>query len=169
GFAIGSRQSIAWITRGEIPRVKLNLSGDGGVTWQPIAHGIENTGAFIWTVPNLPQKGYLVRVADAADDNPADTSEHNFFIIAADQSHGALYFDRVDDLAWIPDNPLLSGGPGKSLTAEAWVNLDTVSGHHQILSKFFDANSKDWGLEAEFGKIVVDIDNDGDNWVYITG
>jgi hypothetical protein len=85
------------------------------------------------------------------------------------QSSFALSFDGLDDLARIEDDSLLSGGPGKSLTVEAWVKLSQVDGNHPIIEKFLDANWKDWGIMIDAGKLTVGIETDGDNWEYQAG
>ncbi|GEM_PF-1755052 len=81
----------------------------------------------------------------------------------------ALSFDGAADMARIPDNPLLSGGPDKSITVEAWVKPMTVSNSHPIITKFLNTNSKDWGLTIENGGLLVDIENENDNWHYQAG
>jgi len=81
----------------------------------------------------------------------------------------ALSFDGATDMARIPDNPLLSGGPGKSITVEAWVKPVTVSASHPIITKFLNTISKDWGLTIQNGGLLVDIENENDNWHYEAG
>jgi len=81
----------------------------------------------------------------------------------------ALYFDGVDDFAEVADTPLLSGGPGKDLSVEAWVKLTTVTGAHALITKFADRDWKDWGMTVQDGKLQVDIESGGDNWVYNGG
>ncbi|MDZ7344024.1 MAG: LamG domain-containing protein, partial [candidate division KSB1 bacterium] len=88
---------------------------------------------------------------------------------AASVSTGyAWKFDGLDDVGFIPDNPLLSGGPGKSLTLEAWVKLETTVGTHPIVTKLFDRATKDWGMEIQYGTVIADIETDNDNWFFVT-
>jgi hypothetical protein len=76
----------------------------------------------------------------------------------------ALSFDGVNDMAKILDNPLLSGGPGKSLTVEAWVKMQRVSEEHNpLVVKYYDPSYKDWGLDIESGMLNVNIEN-ADEW-----
>jgi hypothetical protein len=76
----------------------------------------------------------------------------------------ALSFDGVDDRAIILDTPLLSGGPGKSITVEAWVNMQDVSAEHNpIVAKYYNGAYKDWGLDIESGMLNVNIEST-DEW-----
>jgi glucose/arabinose dehydrogenase len=76
----------------------------------------------------------------------------------------ALRYDGSSDYVQISDNALLSGGPGKSITVEAWVKPDQVNGTRPIFEKFLDGSSKDWGLQIVEGVAEAVIESNNDNW-----
>jgi hypothetical protein len=79
----GSFQTITWTTYGTIPNVMLLFSADGGTGWSYITEETENTGSYQWTVPYNPQTQCLIRIRDASDNNPSDTSDAVFSILPA--------------------------------------------------------------------------------------
>jgi hypothetical protein len=168
-WTIGSNRTILWTSMGSIDNVALEFSSDAGANWSPITTSTLNDGSFGWMIPGTESNQCLVRVSDGTDGDPSDVSNAEFAIVAPPANQYALRFDGVDDVVEIADNALLSGGPGKSLTLEVWVKLESVSGHHPIVTKYLDGTWKDWGIEVDAGKIVVDIENNGDNWAYIIG
>ncbi|MDZ7343498.1 MAG: FG-GAP-like repeat-containing protein [candidate division KSB1 bacterium] len=165
----GSPFLIQWTSTGNIPLVKLEFSTNGGTTWSVIEASTANDGNAIWQVPAITSPNGLVRIADAADGDPSDTSNKKFEIVEAKGGGFALSFDGVNDAGRLPDNALLSGGPGKSLTVEAWVKLSRLDATSPIVLKFLDGDQKDWGLFVSAGKLGVAIENNGDNWVYLAG
>ncbi|HUW14468.1 MAG TPA: fibronectin type III domain-containing protein [Anaerolineae bacterium] len=48
-----SQYDISWNSSTRGGYACVNYSPDGGTTWQPVEYGIENKGAFTWTVPNV--------------------------------------------------------------------------------------------------------------------
>jgi len=79
----GSTQTITWNTFGSFPTVMLLFSADGGTGWSYITQETENTGSYQWTVPFNPQTQCLIRIRDASDNNPYDTSDAVFSIVPA--------------------------------------------------------------------------------------
>ncbi len=81
----------------------------------------------------------------------------------------ALNFDGNNDYVEIKDNALLSGGPGKSITIEAWVYPRKLEGSVPIVMKELETNWKDWGLNISSGKLSICIESHGDDWTYKAG
>jgi hypothetical protein len=76
----GSSHNITWQSVGSIANVKIDLSADGGTSWQTLLASFPNSGSYNWTVPTLTSALCLVRVSDAADGVPADRSDSTFAI-----------------------------------------------------------------------------------------
>ncbi len=73
-FQSGTIESISWETAGDIEQVLLEYSTDGGKNFQSIATA-ENSGLFDWSIPhNVASDSCCIRIADAEDGSPADTS-----------------------------------------------------------------------------------------------
>ena len=84
-FLAGEAELIQWSSA--IPtlpsNVKLDYSTNGGGTWTDIISSTPNDGEFVWTVPSTPGTNCLVRVSDAVDGEPADTSDAPFTILTS--------------------------------------------------------------------------------------
>lgn len=62
----GTTHRVVWTDDGDFPLgVDLELSLDGGTTWETIRAGMEATGSYVWPVP-VADGAALVRVVDAA-------------------------------------------------------------------------------------------------------
>jgi len=68
-WATNETRNITWTTKGNIPKVNLDYSVDGGATYTPItgAQNIDNIGTYAWTVPNQRTASAVIRVKDATD------------------------------------------------------------------------------------------------------
>ncbi|MEF8873947.1 MAG: S8 family serine peptidase [Candidatus Thermoplasmatota archaeon] len=68
----GTDEEIKWDTTegiGNITDVDLEYSVDGGASWSYIAEGIDDTGSYMWTVPDEPTEKAKIR-ATVHDDHP---------------------------------------------------------------------------------------------------
>ena len=164
-----SAQIITWSFIGPVERVDIAFSDDGGATWTPVASSVPNNGFYNWTVPNRVSNNCLIRISDA--NNPAidDTSDAVFSIVEASTWGFALQFDGTNDYVQVADDAALRGGPGKSLTAEAWVNPSTASAQLPIVQKWQNSKWKEWGMQIDNGLLSVAIEKSGDNWEYKAG
>ncbi len=77
----GLPQEISWLTNGEVGNVKIEYSTDNGETWIEIADSTENDGSYTWLVPPTATIDGLVRISEAEDEVPSDTSDANFVIL----------------------------------------------------------------------------------------
>ena len=99
GAVIGSVRTITWINGGGFNRnVKIELSTDGGSTYPTvIAASASNTGAYAWTVPNMPTSTARIRVREADFAAPSGTSSANFTISSSPLAAGVIVAGRVLD------------------------------------------------------------------------
>jgi hypothetical protein len=77
----GLEEDIIWQTVGEVENVRIEYSTDDGTTWLEIEAATENDGIYTWLVPSSASTDCLVRVSDAEDGVPADTTDVAFTII----------------------------------------------------------------------------------------
>jgi hypothetical protein len=55
-WASGSKQNILWTAKGfGVDTIDLEISRDGGTTWQPIASNLPNTGSYQWLIETYPK------------------------------------------------------------------------------------------------------------------
>jgi hypothetical protein len=76
----GSTQAVTWESSGNLQAVKLEYSTNNGISWGSVITSTANDGSYNWNVPNISSNQVLVRISDAADDTPADTSDSPFTI-----------------------------------------------------------------------------------------
>ncbi|OGF04379.1 MAG: hypothetical protein A2W00_12690 [Candidatus Eisenbacteria bacterium RBG_16_71_46] len=85
-WAQGSSHDITWTASDNVAvdsvNVDCSLAGAGG-PWQPVAHGLANTGALPWMVPSQPTDSARVRVTayDHALNAASDVSDGPFRIV----------------------------------------------------------------------------------------
>ncbi|MFC2161966.1 SBBP repeat-containing protein, partial [Acidobacteriota bacterium] len=82
-WLVGSVQNIPWTTTGTVGPIKIEYSMDNGTTWIEIVSSTSNDGVHPWTIPNTPSAQCLVRISEASDGSPVDTSATLFSIIAS--------------------------------------------------------------------------------------
>jgi MYXO-CTERM domain-containing protein len=76
----GAAHEIRWVTTGDIPAVKIEVSTDDGATFTPLVESAPNTGTYPWTVPSVVTAAALVRVSSASDPAIFDESNAGFRI-----------------------------------------------------------------------------------------
>ncbi len=99
----GQTRLMHWSTRGVVPNIRLELSPDGGSTWQPIVASIPNSGMFLWTVPAVSTTAALVRISDVRDPSLNDVSDGVFSISTAATPLFSDDFNRAGGLgaSWL--------------------------------------------------------------------
>ena len=76
----GSSQAVTWASWG-VTDVKIELSRDGGATWEEVvASTLAAAGSYTWPVTGPASADCLVRVSDALDGSPSDSSDAPFGI-----------------------------------------------------------------------------------------
>jgi len=93
----GQLHSISWISSLSGGNVKLEYSKDNGTSYATIIASTANTGKYLWTVPNVTSTFCLVRISDAAQGAPADTSDGVFSIASPTirLSRSSLFFGAL--------------------------------------------------------------------------
>ena len=83
-WTVGETYDVTWsMVHDDLDTVTIQISDDGGTTWVTVAEGLENSGVYALTVPNLPSKKALVRVVgyDAQGSSRiSDNSDRTFAI-----------------------------------------------------------------------------------------
>ncbi len=78
-WKVGEQRNILWNSTGSLSSIRIEYSTDAGA-WQEITASTENNSRFDWTVPQVNSSNVMVRISDAADGTPADTSDVSFSI-----------------------------------------------------------------------------------------
>ncbi len=80
-WPVGSRQIILWTTTGLLDSINIELNTGWG--WNPVAENIPDSGYYEWVVPDKISPVCKIRVSEAPDGIPFDTSYEYFSIVAA--------------------------------------------------------------------------------------
>jgi hypothetical protein len=77
-----STHDITWTSQGTVGDVRIELSTDGGITYSDIASSTPNDGSYSWPIPYLSLTGSncFVRISEASDGTPSDTSDSPFTV-----------------------------------------------------------------------------------------
>lgn len=74
-FRVGTQKVIAWKTAGSIPFVNLEYSKDNFSTSVRIIQGLQNTGSYVWTVPDLSADALKIKISNANDQAVFDATK----------------------------------------------------------------------------------------------
>ncbi|MFQ5709246.1 MAG: FG-GAP-like repeat-containing protein, partial [bacterium] len=116
-WSIGTDQVITWTSAGVIDSVQLEFSIDGGLSWTIIAASVANDGNYTWTIPDAASDNCLVRISDATDGDPVDTSDAVFTITSElvyvqRVNAGGSEFTGGDGRVWDADQAFVDGAWG---------------------------------------------------------
>ncbi len=82
-WSYGTTRAITW-TSTNIPSVKIEYKISPTASWQTIVASTPGpTGSYSWLIPNSPTTQARVRISDASDGNPVDSSDNPFTISVA--------------------------------------------------------------------------------------
>jgi hypothetical protein len=94
-WEVGEKQWIEWSSTGTVGNVKLEYSTNGGSSWTTISSSTSNDGLYWWTVPNAVSSNCKVKVSEASDGSPSDTS-NSVFSITAPSTPPEISVSRTD-------------------------------------------------------------------------
>ncbi|UCB53547.1 MAG: M6 family metalloprotease domain-containing protein [Candidatus Zixiibacteriota bacterium] len=125
---MGSAADIEWQSISFEDDVKIEYSTNAGVDWSSVVDYTTNDGFYSWPVPDTltPSDSCLVRISDAADGSPADTSDDYFSIVSyvAGDANGDLEVN-VGDIVYLVTY-LYKGGPAPSPLEAGDANCDDI-------------------------------------------
>ncbi len=95
-WSIGQRATVTWESAGVTGLLKIELSRNGGTSWQVLSTGAPNIGTFAWTVTGTQMTSQaLVRVTSLQNRSVVDVSDHTFSILKRYGESEALF--RLND------------------------------------------------------------------------
>ncbi|MBI5474734.1 MAG: choice-of-anchor D domain-containing protein [Ignavibacteriae bacterium] len=82
-WSYGTPRAISWSST-NISSMKIEYKTSSAAAWQTIVASTPGSvGSYTWTVPNTPTTQARVRISDANDSNPVDSSDNVFAITVA--------------------------------------------------------------------------------------
>ncbi len=111
---IGGTQTISWTSAGSVNQVKIELTRNGGITWEELAASTANDGSMNWTVSGEISDSCLLRISDAADGDPVDVSNALFSIsviaisVIAPNGGESLYDTSEYEIQWTSSGPIIN-------------------------------------------------------------
>jgi len=113
-WAIGSLQTIKWISNGINGGVRIEISRDGGSTYELIQDNVPNVGFYDWTVQAPVTFQAVIRITSIDDPNVYDISDASFSIgSGVDSKLGNITNEVVNSNAVTPQENLVIGAKGK--------------------------------------------------------
>jgi len=103
---LGSSQTIAWTSVGQITHVKIELSRNNGNSWSTIAANTSNDGHHNWAVSGSTSNNCLLRISDVNDGAPGDVSDAAFAIasvainVVAPNGGETLFIGSTQTISW---------------------------------------------------------------------
>lgn len=76
----GNNYTIKWSSSGSVANVKIQYSTTSGSSWNTVVSSTANDGAYSWTVPAVSSTACYIKISEASDGNPYDTSNGKFTI-----------------------------------------------------------------------------------------
>jgi hypothetical protein len=131
-LCVGSTKDITWLSEKFTDPVKIEYSTDGGQNWTVIVASTPNDGVHTWTnVPNSPSTNCRVKVSDAADGEPKDSSDAPFTIIgetiAVTYPIGGEFFVAGDPLSITWNSACFVGSVDILMSEDGGTNWDPIA------------------------------------------
>jgi hypothetical protein len=131
-LCVGSTKDITWLSEKFTDPVKIEYSTDGGQNWIQIEASTPNDGVYPWTIPDSISNSCRVKVSDAADGEPKDSSDATFTIIgetiAVTYPIGGEFFVAGDPLSITWNSACFTG------SVDILMSEDGGSGWNPIVS-----------------------------------
>lgn len=113
-WAVGSLQTIKWISNGVTGAVRIQISRDGGTTFELIQDYVPNVGFYSWTVQAPVAFQAIIRITSNDDPNIFDVSDASFTIgSGVDSKIGNIPNEVVNSNSVTPQENLVVGAKGK--------------------------------------------------------
>jgi hypothetical protein len=181
----GTIHNITWNSAGAFTEVNIDYSIDNGTSWLSVAANTANDGTYAWTVPATLSPNCLVRIKDAVDGSPADTSNAKFSISSSETETVSIPNQPTDPTSGLKNigYSFSSGGSTSNLghavqykfdwddgSDSGWLAVGTASASHAWVVngtyyvKVMARCSTDTAIESLWSEILaITI---GDNSVY---
>jgi len=129
-----SSHEITWLTTGTVGDVKIEYSTDNGTTWADVIASTENDGSHSWDVPTTVSNQCLVRISEALDGDPTDTSNSTFSIVTSGTGTLTLIFPNGGET--------LPGGFAQNIT---WTSTGSI---FSVKLEYSTNNGSSWTIIA---------------------
>jgi len=122
---IGTLQTIRWNSFNLNSGIKIEISRDGGNSYELLADQQPNVGFFNWMVTPPATFNAIIRLSSVADSSITDVSDNIFTLASGVQSQ---IFSNIDDVinenAVLPQENLVVGTKGRIVFADNIVSLE---------------------------------------------
>jgi hypothetical protein len=95
-WTAGTTHTVKWTSTGTVGNVKISYSTNNGTNWTTIISSTANDGAYSWKVPSKNSSQCLVRIQEASDGTPSDTSNAVFSITTSSTGTPKISLNRTE-------------------------------------------------------------------------
>lgn len=128
-WAVGSLQTIKWISSSVTGALRIQISRDGGSTFELIQDNVPNVGFYSWTVQGPVTFQAVIRITSNDDSNVFDVSDLSFSIgSGVDSKIGNISGEIINSNAVTPQENLVIGAKGKFSFFENLITLEIDGG-----------------------------------------
>jgi hypothetical protein len=139
-WEVNSTHNFTWSSTGTVGNVKIEYSTDNGTTWKNVVSSTANDESYSWKVPNTISSQCLVKIKEASDGDPSDTSDSTFSIVPANSltelslSRTQFTFGYVQGGATPQSQSFIVSNTGNGTSnwsvspSSSWMNCDPTSG-----------------------------------------
>ncbi len=92
----GSEQEIIWTSSDFTGQIRIEVSMNGGTTYDEIVASTDDDGFYTYSVSNDESNTCLVKISDAADGDPFDTSD-SYFSISSEPAGEDIFVTNTND------------------------------------------------------------------------
>jgi len=126
----GSSHAITWTSSGTVGNVKISYTANNGSSWSTVVSSTSNDGSYTWTVPNAVSSQCKIKISEASDGDPSDSSSAVFSITAAVKpaiglNRNALYYAALKSGTHTGSQQVWVGNTGSGTLN--WTATDNVS------------------------------------------
>ncbi len=159
----GEDHSIVWQSVGDLPKIKIELSTNNGIDWVTVADSTDNTGVFVWTIPNTFSAQCLIRIQDSKDGSPVDVSD-SVFEIAAPPNISALVPNGGESWQIGTEQNITWSSTNTSGAVNIELSRDNGSSWEELVASTSDEGSWQWNVigPSSANCLIRVADADGD-------
>lgn len=131
-WTAGSTHSLTWTSTGTVGNVKIEYTKNNGSSWSTIIASTTNDGSYSWKIPTTVSSQCKIKISEASDGNPSDTSDSLFSISSSSNTTIVLnrtgfYFCALTNGLYTSSQQIWISKTGGTINWQATANASWLS------------------------------------------